>query len=318
MQPIQKKKTRTIAFVLIASLSFLAVPRESKALWTPDIPAMIFKQALEEAYDAFQATMRASLKQMAAKLIKGRIEALLMGKKGKPMYIQNYETFIYASAQQKAQAKTTSFFDSVNSKASGDVQKMIRPGQQAAINEIFKGTQGFKPNLDEYVKGGSKNLFNQGSGGGLAAFNAAVSNPANMAAGNYYMGSWYATNELVIAQDANRTEAVAGRGYVSKKDPKTNMIKLPGSLLSDLTSYAESLPMQIMAVATSIPEIIGTMAAQMLTETIQNGISKVTQPLDNQLSNIHNQVAGGVKTVQDNIYKGVKFVGGMDSLNKKK
>lgn len=319
-------KIKIVLATLVVSFYAWSVPKPAQAYgmsW-PDIIGFSYGEMLREAYDAFMNTLVANLKVQAANLIRGRIEALLTGSgSGQAMFITNYEVFIYSSSQRQAQVDVSNFFNTLASNSSSASRQGIEVAQRAVENEIFVGLENIKSTTDSQVHGGIDKIFSVESGGGYAAVNSAIDIDNNNNFGQFLNGQSLALKRLSVYEDAKRTEAVANRGYKSKVDPKTNLISLPGSLVADLTSFAESLPMQIVAFARSVPEVVGTMAAEVLSDTIQNGISKVTEPIDNQLRNVHNgadkMVGTGLNAVngqgganpstkiQEKIYKGIKF-----------
>lgn len=298
------------ASILAIAISFSVVfPFSASAgAWGEPIQAAILKQAMEEAYDAFVSSMVASLKITASKLIKDRLEALLLGKSNRPLYITNYEDFLFLQPQSKAQVLMDDYFKTITSNVSTSTRNSLVQVQSAVDAEIFGLTEkAVGPDIDDYVDGGAENIFDQNKGGGLTAFNAAFDNPLNNPYGAYVYSSRVALNKIEQERRIAGTMAVAGQGYIGKVDPTTNLIQLPGITLKDMASAVENLPTQIVAFARSIPEVIGTVAASVLTQTIQAGIYKVTEPIDNQLRDIHNTVEGGYHEVQRDIYKGIKF-----------
>lgn len=332
MKRSRSTKIKIALVTLVFSVGAWACPQPASAAMVawPDLIGFSYGEMLREAYDAFMNTLVANLKVQAANLIRGRIEALLTGSgTGQAMFIQNYETFIYTSAQRQAQVDVSNFFNSLVSSSSSATQQNILVAQKAVENEIFVGLENIKSTTDSKVHGGIDNIFSSQSGGGYSAANSVIDIDNNNVYGQFLNGYSLANKQLAKYQDINRTQAIANKGYQSKVDEKTNLIDLPGSLVADLTSFAESLPMQIVAFARSVPEVIGTMAAQVLSQTIQNGIGKVTQPIDNQLRNIHNEAGGmmgnglgtkypgtgtttttgndPLKGMQDKIYRGIKF-----------
>lgn len=301
-------KIKIVVLVSVITLNTLFFPFSARAgAWGEPIQAAILKQAMEEAYYAFKDSMVASLKITASRLIKDRLEALLLGKSSRPLYITDYEDFLFLQPQNRAQVLVDDYFNSITSNVSVATRNSLIQVESAIDAEIFGLIDTTGATIDEYVQGGLDYVFDQTKGGGLTAFNAAFDNPYNNPYGAYVYSSELALNKIEREKKIASDMAIAGGGYVGKVDPETNLIQLPGSTLRDLAATAESLPMQIVAFARSIPEVIGTVAAEVLTQTIQTGIYKVTEPIDNQLRDIHYTVEGGYHDVQRDIYNGIKF-----------
>lgn len=302
------KKIQAI-ILSMALLLCLVSPQPARAMATawPDIVGFTYKQALEEAREAFLGTMLANLKIMASRLLKDRIEMLLTGTNSSALYITNYQQFIYASSSNTSKVYMDNFFNSLAGNVSSTAGQMLMGTKRAVDNEIFGAGMKAQSTIDNYVSGGVQNVFDQNKGGGYKAYMEALNNPYNNPYGSYLASSQMARSQLLMNQDVARVQAMNAGGYISAVDPKTNIIKTPAATIKDMVSYVESLPMQIMAQARHIPEVIGTMAAQVLTQTIQTGISKVTQPIDNQLRNVNSTVNGGIYKTQEQIYQGIKF-----------
>jgi hypothetical protein len=158
--------------------------------------------------------------------------------------------------------------------------------------------------IDQYVQGGLDNIFDSSKGGGAQAVVAMASNDANNSFGTYLQGKEILENQAAQAQKTAELEAIAGGGFVSQKDAENNLINLPGSVLAGITVKAETTYMDMINQARSIPEIVGTVAAGMLSKTIEAGLVKVTSPIDQQLKSIHDDTEKGVRDLQRDIYGG--------------
>jgi hypothetical protein len=304
------KKANIIFLSVIFSITTLFLPFSVKAgAWGEPIQAAFLKESLERAYKAFEDSMVAGLKMVASNLITDRMRALLAGSSSsKALYITNYEDFLFSAPQREAQLVMGDFFDTIATGASSATKESINRVQSAIDYEIFGIMEDVeKPDIDEYVEGGAENIFDQTKGGGLSAFNATFDNPYNNPYGLYDRAYRKALNEKLSQEKKAEVIAVANQGFRGKINSETNLVELPGIMAKDLASFAESIPMRIVAYAKSIPEVVGTFAAQAITQTIQSGINQVTEPIDNQLINVNRTVKGGYREVQRTIYNGIKF-----------
>lgn len=302
-------KIKTVVLAVIMTANILFIPSFARAgAWGEAIEANLMQIAIERAWQTFIDSMVASLKISASRMLKEKLEILLLGTSSRPLYITNYEDFLYIQPHSKAQVVMDDYFKTITAGVSTSTRNSLVQTQNAIDAEIFGLTEkALGPDIDDYVDGGAENIFDQNKGGGLTAFNAAFDNPLNNPYGAYVYSSKRALGEIEKERRIANTMAIAGQGYIGKIDPTTNLIQLPGITLKDMASAVENLPTQIVAFARSIPEVIGTVAASVLTQTIQAGIYKVTEPIDNQLRDIHNTVDGGYHEVQRDIYNGIKF-----------
>jgi len=297
-----KIKTKFVVLVLIGTMTFsglLSFVKPAKAgYWGEAITAELMHEAWVEAKEAFLHAMLASLKQQANNLIRDRVRVLLTGR-GRSLVITDYDEFIYGEARNEARLYTRDFFRILGNGV-GDATAAVYDD----VEDALLSPESELSTIDQYVQGGIDNIFDQSQGGGAKAVMAAATNPNNTPFGAYSRGRQIMENQERRAQRRAEIEAVAGDGFVSQRDPENNLINLPGSVIASLTAKAESTYMDMINMARSIPEIVGTVAANMLTKTIEAGVVKVTSPIDNKLKSIHDSAEGGVRELQRDIYGG--------------
>jgi hypothetical protein len=296
---IKNKKNKIFAMLFFVVFCF-SYQKPVKAYWGDAIPATIMHEAWLEAKEAFKGAMLASLKQQANNLIRDRIRVLLTGRGGNgSLVITDYDDFIYGQAQRDSYLYTRDFF-----RVLGDGVGDATGAMYDNIEEALLAPESELSTIDHYVQGGLENVFNSDKGGGRQAVIAMVSNDYNNPFGTYLRASQYQQNQKERIEKQKEVEIIAGQGFASKKSEENNLINLPGSLIASLTAKAESGYMDMINNATSLPEIVGTMAAGMLSKTIETGIIKVTSPIDQQLKSIHDNADGGIREVQRDIYGG--------------
>lgn len=299
-----KIKIKSLGLILIGCFCFFGTLGLKKPVqagyWGEAMAAELLSQAWIEAREAFKEAMLTSLKQQANNLIRDRVRVLLTGRGGSgSLVITNYDDFIYGAANREARVYTRDFFR-VLGDGVGDATAVMYD----EVEDALLSPESELSTIDQYVQGGLDNLFDSSQGGGSQAVVAMASNDVNNPFGVYMRGQRLLENQAARAQKRAEVEAVAGGGFVSQKDPENNLINLPGSVLAGLTVKAESMYMDMINQARSIPEIVGTMAAGMLSKTIEAGIVKVTSPIDNQLKSMHDTADGGVRDLQRDIYGG--------------
>lgn len=278
---------------------FFGFQKKAKAgYWGEAMGAEIMHEAWVTAKESFLNAMVSSLKKKANNLIRDRIRVLLTGKE-QPLVITDYDDFIYGQAREEAVLYTRDFF-----KILGDGVGDTTGAMYDNIEEALLSPESEVSTIDQYVQGGLDNLFEESMGGGSQAVVATATNDINNPFGVYLRGKKIMENEEQRAQKKAEIEAIAGDGFVSGRDSENNLINLPGSVLSSITAKAETTYMDMINQARSIPEIVGTVAAGMLSKTIENGVVKVTAPIDRQLKSIHDSAEGGVNSIQRDIYGG--------------
>lgn len=307
------KKSMVIKKILFATIMIGVIflsssPAKANVWWAEQLPSQVLKQVWEEFYLAFKEAMVANLKNQANRLISDRVRALLTGQSSsRPLFVTNYEDFIFGSAERVAKAYTRDIFTSVNRTAGAYTKRTMGAVQETVQGELNDGIDKAVSTIDDYVSGGTEKLFDKASGGSESALLATAVNPYNNVYGAYANSRVLVESKAHRVSESSKYEVLSGNGFISKVDPKTNLIDLPGSILKDLVATAESLPMMMIAYAKSIPEVAGNLAARIVSGAIETGIAKVTKPVDDKLADINRNVKGGVKKVQKDIYNGIKF-----------
>lgn len=306
------KKTKKITsliftLLLVFSLFGFSSSKARAGYWGESMQAAAFRNLWKTMYDKFRETMRGALKRQASNLIIDRVESLLSGRSSRSLMITNYEDYIFGNARRQAVIFSNDFFRSITRNVSSSTNSVQRSVEKTIESEISTSIEDLGPDLDNYVQGGADNLFDPRMGGGTSALMATITNPFNNAYGSYQRASTIIAARMDESQRSAEARAIAGQGFDSKIDSSSGLINLPGSITKEMVATAETLPMIMTANATSIPEVIGNMAAQVVSRAIESGIAKVTQPVDNKLSEVNRSVRGGAKSVQTKIYKGLKF-----------
>jgi hypothetical protein len=213
--------------------------------------------------------------------------------------ITDYDDFIYGQAQRESYLYTKDFFRTLGDGVGDATGTMIDDIENALLSPESEVST-----IDHYVQGGLDNLFVSEKGGGKQAVVAMVDNDFNNPFGLYLRAKQYKENIEERVKKEREVEAIAGQGYASGTSEDNNLINLPGSLVASLTAKAESTYMDMINNATTLPEIVGTLAAGMLSKTIEAGVVTVTSPIDQKLKNIHDEVDGGVRQLQRDVYGG--------------
>lgn len=297
-----KAKTKCFSLLLITAIIFFGLVGVKKPVkagaWGEPIAAELMHEAWVTAKEAFLNAMLTNLKQQANNLIRDRIRMLLTGR-GRPLVITDYDAFIFGGARKEAILYTRDFF-----RVLGDGVGDVTAAMYNDVEDALLSPESEVSTIDQYLQGGIDSLFDQNRGGGSQAVMAMATNDMNNPFGVYLRGQQILKNKQARLTRSREAEGIAGGGFISQRDADNNLINLPGSVIASITAKAESTYMDMINMARSIPEIVGTVAANMLSKTIEAGVAKVTTPIDNQLKTINRNVKGGVKEVQKKIYKG--------------
>ena len=276
---------KIIASILLVSLIFLIAPKPTYAdAWGSNMEAAMWKQMMEETVKKIYDNMVAVLKMAAIKLIMSQLSNMLnKGGASGVGPISNWRQFIYGSANQYAMQMTNDFFRSMSSGTPSALsQRIIMPAQSAVMMSPYS----LRPDLQNYVQGGEGRLiFTPGyAQNPWVAWNQAAK-PQNDLAYMYMRGLDVQQNAYASQAEVKKAEGVAGAGYQSKTSGgnKTTgeggQITTPGSTQKDLVTKVQSMPIDMVALSRTIPEIVAGMVTGMLTQMLNKGLVTVTSKL---------------------------------------
>lgn len=275
--------------------------------WGENFAANTVQTMTEKAMRVFEEAMIANLKKMAIRLVMDRVRALILGQSGGgSRIITDYEDYIYGNAERVAKGATRDFFSSINQSASSATREMYRDIEKTVTSEISPTFDNMTPMVDSYLPGGREDMFNASKGGGISTFYLFLTNDVDNIVGAR-LAVQSRINELKMrTQHKQELKALTGQGYKPMEN-ENGLITLPGKIVADIQSFVETMELRSLVDSQKLAEVIGGTAAMMVTQTLQSGINKAMQPVDNQLKNINKSVKGGVKKVQNDIYKGIDF-----------
>lgn len=277
--------------------------------WGENFTANTVQTMLEKAMRVFEETMISGLKKIAVRLVMDRVRALILGQSGGGnRIITDYEDYIYGNAERVAKGAVRDFFSSVNQSVSSSTREMYRDIEKTVTSEISPIFDNMEPMVDSYLPGGREDMFDGSKGGGINTFYLFLINDMDNIVGTRLAVQSRIDELKMRTQHKQELKVLAGEGYKPIEN-ENGLIVLPGKIVAEIQSFVETMELRALVNSQKLAEVIGSTAAMMVTQTLQSGIDKVMQPADNQLKNINKSVKGGVKKIQDNIYKGIEFDG---------
>lgn len=277
-------KIKKISFLLIlfAFLNMAFAPFARADYWGANFDAANYQITVEQTLKKIEDTLVANLKIIATRLIQQKIQSLLSGgdaSGGQSLIISDWRQFIYGSAQQYSMQITNNFFQGVNAGATSAIRQYVTGPAQMAVNTDYWG---MRPDLQNYCPGGDP----------TKAFSAGTSNqwkcwqmsgaPQNDLAFTTLRGASFKQAAYDQEAEKKKAEGIAGQGYkgVEKSQNKgEQFISTPGSTVKSTAEAGLQAPMQILENASSVPEVITSIAMQMITQVIQQGLNQVGNKL---------------------------------------
>lgn len=290
-----KKIYITTFFCLLAVL--LPIKKASADAWGANYAAAIMKHTLEQIDRTIQGVMIGTAKQIAARMVHQTVGKLILGGNGGsggPLYITNWNQYLYTDVANSANIVMNDFFtwttrganSAVNYAAlqaegiTGSYANYLTRQAQETINGSMS-----RMDIQSYVSDPSQ-MFAQGN---WRAFNAFVSNPANNPFGFTLMSQSVYQETLERERNKAEIQAIAYQGFKAQKS--NGEVITPGSTIKDIQSQVENIGNNIIATAQHIPEIITATVIQTTTEIIRQGIGNAQRNVQREINN----VVGGVR-----------------------
>lgn len=336
-----KIKRTTIILLIAITFSVSCVPSARADSWGTNMGAAIWKQTTEQMVKSIQDTLLANLKMAALRIVQARLMSLLGGSSGPQVpgvagfIISDWKMFIYNSAMKYSVQVTNDFFNSVNAGATSAMRQYVTGPAQRAVNVDYWS---MRPDLQNYVAGGNPTaIFNPGAASNPWMAWRMAAMPQNDLAFTYLRAASFQQAAYNQESQARIAEGQAGQGYKGKEStsssnrgsytavssqggkvtvpPGSNytggqQITTPGSTIASLTTQIQNMPVQMLTLARSIPELATAMVNQMITQVIQNGVTNMisggsagggasmTQGMMNSAtSQMQGLIQGGVRSV---------------------
>lgn len=289
------KKTKKIAIVLFlfAFLNMAFAPSARADEWGGSMLAANFQITREQMLQSIKETIIANLKMAAIRIIQARLSSLLGSIGGSTdgvagMIISDWKAFIYTSASKYSTYATNSFFTNLNSGATSAMKKYVTDPAKNAVGVDYynmRPTSGADPS--KLSGSGTSNFWTN------FEVMARSENDAALIALRAQSLKQAAAQQQA---EAKKAEGIAGQGNKSKETKTTEAttstgskvtvpagsdykgeqsISVAGSMLGYLKSEANAMPMRMLTLARSIPEVATAMVNQMIAQVIQQGAEKL-------------------------------------------
>lgn len=282
-----KNTGKKIKIMLIAVLLFGISFKTANAMWLPDIPAMSYKQMLENIQYTINGSILISLKQMLSEQLKDKVDEATQNNT-----IDNPYEWIFTNAEKSAYLSTNSFIDSMTG---GRTSDYIPGGEGVVLGSSWGGSGNYVTSLKEdakkYIKGGTpktdilnyvsdpKQMFSTGN---WRATTALADNEANLMYGTRLLTENVQISNLSKYTELNKTLYQTGEGFA----PVVNngRIVTPGSVLRSMQSDVNDVPNQIVANATYVGELASSIVMSLGNRLIGKTIGGI-----GNIKNIGNQ-----------------------------
>lgn len=281
-----------------------AIPIAEAGAWGEPTAAALMSFKLEVIQRGIDGALLGSLKVAAIQALEGQVSQLIGGGlNGRPLFITDYDDFLYQGPAQRADLYMNDFFtlttrgkssssNYVGVGSTDDLQGnyagyLETVGRQSIQNNIYA------VNLDEYTSS-PEAMFAEGD---WRAFNAFISNPANNPFGYALQARMVHDAELERAQNIAMVEAQSSGFLGARREGK--VITPAGSIEATLNNV-QDLGNKIIANASHPSEflsgVVAGVANKMVTNLVQGGVGQaesiirreynsVNRPIDQTINN---------------------------------
>jgi len=316
-----------IALLLFSFLNLTFAPSVHADAWGSNMGATIFQITQEKILQSIKETIISNLKMAAIRIIQTRLSSLL-GSIGIPidgvagMIISDWKAFIYTSASKYSTQITNNFFTNLNSGATSAMQQYVIIPARNAVGVDYYNMQP-TPGVDPSKLSGSgakkywtnfEVMARSENDSALIALRAqslkqaaaqqqAMSKLAEGVAGQGNKSKEKkitvpgAKDGQVMASNGKMVSVPAGSSYTGQQN-----ITVTGSLLGDLKNEINNMPIRMLTLARSIPEVATAMVNQMIAQVIQQGAEKLATG-NSSSSNMSDQLKS---QLQSSIQSGVR------------
>ncbi len=296
MSVFNRKKFYIILCICLA-ISFLPVQKAHADTWGANYAAAMLTHTLQQIDRTIQGMIMGTAKQMAAQMVHQTVGKMILGGDGGassgPLYITNWDQYLYTDVANSAALVANDFFTIATSGTSSainyvaDTAGLNTVGYASYLNQIAQQSiSSTVPKMDilSYVSEPSQ-MFEQGNWRGPSVFFSNVTeSPVGWAVlyPSVYQGA--------AAQGRNTAEiqALAYQGFKARKEG--DVVITPGSTIKDIQTAAENIGYNIIATAQNIPEIITATVIQTTSEIILQGIGNAQSSVQKEVNNAANSV----------------------------
>jgi len=305
-------KKLIVAILLLAMFTATLPAPVHAEIWGESIyGAMYLKQTLETMYNQVQQTIVANLRMMAIRLIQTRLMSIFggAGGAGGPRVIGDWRQFIYGAATTYSMQATNDFFRGMQSGIPSPLANRIIIPAQRAVNNVtnIDAYKNIRPDLQNYVREGrADKIFTPGWSQNPQAAWIMADAPQNSMANMYLMGKQLKDTKAAQEAEVKKAEGVAGAGFEGTKkggtpgNPDSGQITMSGSAAKDMAVKVQSMPIDMISMARSIPDVVSGMVTTMLTQMLNQGFNMATMKINQAANsiavpNIQSQIQSGRK-----------------------
>lgn len=305
---------------MIFGITFSVFPQPAHAYWGEAIMASMMKQMLEITARQMEGALLGTLKMAAVQVLNSKVGQLIGGGAGgRPLFITDFNEFLYQGPREKADLYMNDFF-SMTTRGKGSSVNYVAVGSDAGslggdytgylVSSAQRATTHRTVsvyNLDE--QGGMKSF----SEGNPRAFNAFFRNPMNNPYGYSLEAQQMYREQIETEQKVATTKALA-TGFLPKE--QGGKVVSPAATIQSATTSVQNLGNDILASAENPGELLSgvvmSMANKLVSNLIQKGVGEVQSKISKEIKNVDKQIYGNIQKATNEKGPAAKYMGTVD------
>lgn len=274
--------------------------------WGSNLAAVFVKSMLEKIQRQIEGATLANLKGAAIQMLDTQVNQLLGGGAGEePVFVTNYEDYIYGVASDKTQGVMNDFY-TTSMRGKNATANYIEVGgtNNAGLGQNVPGMiesqmrLATKPNVSYPQYDFDQLSTNPNMNGGLGSFrdlNLYVSNPMNNPVGASMVAQEVRDRTLSENIEIQKTKTLSS-GFIPKE--VNGQVITPAGTFEAMVASAKTLPNLVIANAANPAELSGglisSFANRAISNLIQVGIGNVQSKILGNFGGVGSQVASAL------------------------
>lgn len=313
-----------VSIFMLFNVVFCLFPKPVHAqMWgTSDIFGDLMMQMMDNIKRQIEGALLGTLKMAAIQMLNSKVGQLVGGGTGsRPLYITNFNEFLYQTPRQNANLYMNDFFS------------MTTRGKGSSANYVSTGSSnGLGNNYVSYLTSAAKSATTENSGaavydleeytpspdqmfatGDFRGLNAFFSNPANNTFGYTLQAERAYQNQLETEQQLATTKALSS-GFIPEEE--NGVVVAPAATIQAAVTNVQDLGNKMIAGASNPGElmsgVVSAMANKLVNNLIQKGVGEVQSKINREIRNVDNQVSGEMNTQIRSLGPAVQYMGNVN------
>lgn len=314
-------KRALVSVFIFFSMMLSLYPQPAHAdVWGAAWAATFMGKIMDQIQRSLEGALLGTLKMAAIKMLNSKVGQLVGGASGgTPLFITNFDDFLYQGPKQKADLYMNDFF-SLSTRGKGSSANYISAGttsnksiadnyvgmmQSAAKGSTTERIDVPTYDLDQYTSNPDE-MF---SSGDFRSLNAFFSNPANNTFGYTLAAERAYQNKLEMERQLATVKATAS-GFLPGE--QNGSVTAPAGAIEAAITNVQDLGNKMIAAAENPGEIlsgaVSAMANKLISNMIQKGVGEVQQKISKSIDEVDNKISSQINDATNQFGPAAQFI----------